>query len=83
LTAAFQHVVRPTLGNRLNPQSEKGTALLSAAKPAESLIADRSVERRHLHGVWRCDPAPFAMEQTDEFQNYAGANFAKDEGLSG
>ena len=36
LTAAFQHVVRPTLGNRLNPQSEKGTALLSAVKPAES-----------------------------------------------
>jgi hypothetical protein len=39
LTAAFQHVVSPTLGNRLNPQSEKGTALLSAVKPAESLIA--------------------------------------------
>jgi hypothetical protein len=46
LTAAFQHVVRPALGNRLNPQSEKGTALLSAVKPAESLIADRSAERR-------------------------------------
>ena len=39
-------MVRPTLGNRLNPQSEKGTALLSAVKPAESLIADRSAERR-------------------------------------
>jgi hypothetical protein len=39
-------LVRPTLGNRLNPQSEKGTALLSAVKPADSLIADRSAERR-------------------------------------
>ena len=69
LTAAFQHVVRPTLGNRLNPQSEKGTALLSAVKPAESGFADRSAERRDLRGAQRCDPAPILMEQTDEPQN--------------
>jgi hypothetical protein len=48
LTAAFQHVVHPTLGNRLNPQSEKRTALLSAVKAAESVIAERSAERLDL-----------------------------------
>jgi len=30
LTAAFQHVVRPTLGNRLNPNLKKEQPLLSA-----------------------------------------------------
>jgi hypothetical protein len=34
-------------------------------------------------GAQRRDPAPFAMEQTDEVHNNAGANFAIDEGLSG
>jgi hypothetical protein len=82
LTAAFQHVVRPTLGNRLNPQSEKGT-LLSAVKAAESLIADRSAERRHLLSARRCDPRTYPDGATDEIQNDVGINFAMDEALSG
>jgi hypothetical protein len=70
-------------GNRLNPQSEKETALLSAVKPAESLIAERSAERRdQTRGARRCDLALFAMEPTDELQNHAGADLPIDEDLS-
>src|SRR6202022_2416313 len=44
--------------------------LLSAEKPAESLIAERSAERRdQTRGARRCDPAPFAMEQNNDLQN--------------
>src|SRR3984893_19359219 len=52
------------------PLNLKGTALLSAVKPAESRFSDCGVERRdQTRGARRCDPAPFAMEQTDDLQN--------------
>jgi hypothetical protein len=72
------------MGKLLNPQSEKGTALLSAVKAAESLVYYCSVERRdQTRGVPRCDPAPILMKPTDEPQNHAGADLRIDEDLSG
>jgi hypothetical protein len=83
LTAAFQHVVRPTLGNRLNSQSEKGTACSpqSNLRRADLLTVAQSVLT--FSAAQRCDPCAFAMEQIDELQNHAGADLPMDQGLSG
>src|ERR1700730_14255460 len=57
-------------GQPAEPSICKRNGLLSAEKPAESLIADCSVERRHqTRGARRCGPAPFAMEQNNDLQN--------------